>query len=65
MTAGSGGGVTLNDFSPFRVGSQFIGEATVRVGETQVFSVTTPNANHYIWHLDQVFTGTSGRADIR
>ncbi|MDX6439245.1 MAG: large repetitive protein [Gaiellaceae bacterium] len=57
---GGGGGVTLDDFSPFRVGSQFIGEASVRVGETQAFSVTSPNANHYIWLLDTLFTGTSG-----
>jgi hypothetical protein len=58
--ASSGGGLILDTFSPFRVGSQFIGEASVRVGETQAFSVTVGNANHYIWYLDDLFTGTSG-----
>ena len=59
VTPGSGG-VILNGFSPFRVGSQFIGEATARLGETQAFSVTAPNANHYIWELDHLFTVASG-----
>jgi hypothetical protein len=60
VTAGSGGGVMLDSFSPFRVGSQFIGEAAVRLGETQAFSVTASNANHYIWQLDYLFTVASG-----
>ncbi len=60
VTAGSGGGVILDGFSPFRVGSQFIGEASVRVGQTQQFSVTA-TANSYGWLLDGIFTGTSGQ----
>ncbi len=59
ITAGGSGGVVLDTFSPFRVGSQFIGEASVRVGETQTFSVTATNANLYLWLLDDFVQGGS------
>ena len=65
ITAGGSEGVVLETFSPFRVGSQFIGEASVRVGETQTFSVTATNANLYIWLLDDFIPGGSARPRTR